>query len=364
MGGCLSNCCGDQDETKLIQHEVDQFIKQIRPLDLLVFRGGDFVSDLIADLQGDQIGHYDITHVEIVINKELCPGIGGSAKDDPSETLYSWGSTMSGKLNDGVNNAETDQAFFGVQIRDLRQLVKEYAQSSKSANIGVCHLLENPLDQREGEDVSQHQVRVEKVKEIMARLFEEHNGKKYNANPLALLSSIYPSLVDDNEAFKQLILSGGKQNEWLFCSELVAIVYQGLGIIDDQIKPSSVSPVELVHQGFFDDVTEVFCAPPKWFRKHSEIKSILSDEAKLEFTSQVVESCSSSSDSSSSDSSSLSYDQEEKGKCLKAFPNKGISNDPSEDESDEVGVFTDSTSTFSGIEIKSIDTTDTYLTIG
>src|SRR6185437_6998990 len=102
------------------------------------------ISEAIMKLEEYETGCGLISHVEVAITPEWCaeikvPNISKSlhrrykSRDSvtldqiigkPQDTLYAWTSTMSGELNDGVENAETDKSFFGVQLRLMSDLVE------------------------------------------------------------------------------------------------------------------------------------------------------------------------------------------------------------------------------------------------
>lgn len=231
---------------------IESFIGAIAPLDLLVFRGGDFVSKLIGTIQTKVTGTGEATHVGLAINRKVCPAL---RVDD--DDLYVWESTMSGSLNDGVLNAETGSATFGVQVRRLRDVITAYT-AADSADIGYAALINRPAPSQER----------------MIELYNKYNGRRYDANPLNLLGAAFPRLRRLRAALEKI-----GTDQWLFCSEFVASVYIDLGIIVDEsdgvidgriIDPKNVLPVDLLGadtEAPGEGLVQPIVHPPLWLKK-------------------------------------------------------------------------------------------------
>lgn len=260
--------------------QIDAFLEHVRPLDLLVFRGGDGVSTLITKLEEYKTGSGEISHVEVAITREWCPEIAPFAaktdsKDTP-QTLLSWGSTMSGPLNDGVYNAETGKSTFGVQVRVLKDLVREYLKSP-GANVGVCRLIDNPTVKKSTESHDDYLIRAAAVKDKITNAYKIYNGKQYDINPLALLGSIFPLLRPLRNTVDKILATFSDANNWLFCSELAAAIYICVGVITDQTDgvldgktpdPRDVLPVDFIGRdadsnGIVNPICEF---PPIWIK--------------------------------------------------------------------------------------------------
>lgn len=260
--------------------QISEFVAKVRPLDLLVFRGAEGVSNAITKLEKLETGSSAISHVEVAITREWCAKIKSiRAKTkiaDTDHTLFSWGSTMSGPLNDKVDNAETGGSTFGVQIRVLEDLVREYV-SSPGANVGVCRLLDNPTEKRRDETVEEYALRAKELKKKIAAAYDEYNGRQYDANPIALLGSLFPSLRPLRNATEEVLGKFSKANSWLFCSEFAAALYVYLGIINDETdgvvdgkapRPEDVVPVDFLgvdedKNGIVKPICEI---PPVWVK--------------------------------------------------------------------------------------------------
>lgn len=240
--------------------DIDNFIKRIEPLDLLVFRGADVVSNTIRVLQKMQNADDSFSHVEVAITREWCSKIKNIST--PLDTMYSWGSTLSGNLNDGVVNIETGKSKFGVQIRSLHDLVTAYIKTP-GANVGVCNLINNPTKRRNGESDVQYTSRCIILKRNIARAYKKYNSCYYEFNPTALLGALFPRLRFLRD-ITEILIDIEVVDKWLFCSEFVALIYIATGVIDSTVCAANVVPVDF--NGAETDVGGIglICGDAKW----------------------------------------------------------------------------------------------------
>ena len=107
----------------MYRHQQYSSIKNIIfPLDIILFRGTDGVSDLIRVVEQDVRGCGDFSHAGIIVTRELLPNL----TKLEAKKLYVMESTMSYPLplvSDGPPNILTGKGYFGVQIRDLSILL-------------------------------------------------------------------------------------------------------------------------------------------------------------------------------------------------------------------------------------------------
>jgi hypothetical protein len=260
------------------EEEVEAFCDNCRPLDLLVFQGAEPVSKLIRKLQKKQMGFGDISHVEVVITPKWCTEIKSLHKFEqfkneaikPHENyLLSWGSELSGKLNDGVYDAETGGVTFGVQIRDLKDLVRKYASNPK-ANVGICRLLNNPTETTTDPD---------KLKREITAAYLKYKDAKYDYNPFNLLAALYPQLRKYRKEVNKIIdkIRGHKKDRFLFCSEFAASLYVDVGVLNDESdgeldgdhpNPENVLPQDfLVGDQDEHGIKVAITEPPIWLKK-------------------------------------------------------------------------------------------------
>lgn len=265
--------------------DIREFLKHVRPLDLLVFRGTEVFSKTIRIAEALATGSGEISHVEMCITRELCPSIAPLRVKTSSpvdlRTLLSWGSTASGPLNDGVKSAETGKSHFGVQVRVLYDLIRNYL-ASPGGNVGVCRLHENPALQRPREPLDAYLARRADLVAALQRAYADYNGATYNANILALLSALFPQLRGIHGASSAITAKFFGMNKWLFCSEFVATVYIHIGVITDEtdgaadgkvLDPAHVVPVDFI--GFDTDsngLTNSICDKPVWAKQNTSAK--------------------------------------------------------------------------------------------
>lgn len=257
MGSCFS-------KERIVSKPGIRFIDikdQIKPLDLITFRGAEFVSDAIALVEKIRLGVGNWTHVGIVITTDVIPienGIKGR--------LYVWESTMSGCLGDGVNNTESKKWHFGVQIRDLEEVIDKYDNNSKT-KIGWCKVLHNPLDDQE---------KAQQTKEILTKIHTDLSGAMYDYNFCNLFSSMICTCTEQRRAIF------GRSNKY-FCSELAAMIYKSVGIITENIDPVKIAPEELLDAPKNDDIKEhiVKCPPVLITRDWTNGKTLTVDINKV-----------------------------------------------------------------------------------
>jgi hypothetical protein len=261
---------------------IEDFLSMVRPLDLIVFRGRDEVSHLIRGLEAATTGNGEVSHCELAITMEWCSRIKPLDKFEiKPHQLLSWGSTMSGSLNDGAVNIETGAGTFGVQFRDLEGLVRHYL-AKPNVNVGLCRLLDNPTCQRQGETPEAYYERSLVLKRQLCIAYDKHNGRVYNANPLALLGAMFPQVRRVRDGANEVISRFIDVNKWLFCSELVATVYIEAGIIDDKtdgiedgrvLDPADILPVDFLGvDADKNGIRNAICeASPVWIKTRVEL---------------------------------------------------------------------------------------------
>ena len=220
-----------------------------RPLDLILFKGGDLVSDAIRFLEGRCLRHTSrikleegvrsFSHVGLVVTREIL--------DDERlerDKLYVWESTMSGPLSDGVKNVN-DESFLGVQIRDLDEVVKAYL-SDEDAKIAFAPLID-PVD-------------CEALRHRFTRFVRKHDGTRYDANFASLFGSIYPALRPLRNLTEKIF----RTKKWLFCSELAALTYKKMGIFPPDCDPRDCVPMDFL--GFDEDRLPIVVKEPIYIK--------------------------------------------------------------------------------------------------
>lgn len=220
-----------------------EFLDTIEPFDLLVFKSTGVSAAIIALESISRGVTAECSHVEIAITRGIFPDI---TADVDRHELLSWGSTLSGDLNDGVLDAETDAVTFGVQVRKLVPLVKYYSATTGHA-VGVCKLT----------PAARARLAVDPA------LYKKYHDVKYPTRPSHFFSALCsPDYVDESETTTTPVM---------FCSEFVANLYTDIGVIIDEsdgrvdgkiISADDVLPVDLSGQsGLLIGVVD----PPIWF---------------------------------------------------------------------------------------------------
>lgn len=251
----MGNCFKKQYKYKQVIYE--DVKTDIKPFDLIVFRGTGIISDTIRLLEGIQFGNDEWTHVGVIITTDIIP-----IKNGLPNKLYIWESVASVCLpiGDGVKSVETKEGFIGVQIRDLEQVININYDIGVDTMIGWCKLENNPIMKKLDENNVEYHTRVERIKTVMRCFYEENNGTPFPLNPIYMLPSLFPELEKLRVLFK---------NKGMFCSQFATSLYLSLGLIDKKINPADITPVEILGIHF----PKIFKLPPIVFKKN-EIKQL------------------------------------------------------------------------------------------
>lgn len=224
-------------------------VQQFTPLDLILFRGSDYISDAISILEQKVLGDGDFSHDAILVNSDLLPTV---PQLIPGR-WYIWESTMSATsgilsdFTDGQPNVETNTGKFGVQIRDFEQVVTAYTQGG--GKVAWAKLLNNPWLGSNRPNLVQTICNVNTI----------YGTRTYDANCFDLFGVIFPCMRKPRDVFDSILYDGhlilttlhvesSDPNNpgmvgWQFCSELVARVYQASGLINPKLDPRNFAPV-------------------------------------------------------------------------------------------------------------------------
>jgi hypothetical protein len=211
----------------------------VQTFDLILFRGGDFVSGVIAEVEEAYVGVKDFTHVGIAIrardfdaSSELWrPG---------DDTLYIFESTASGKMVDGVPAITDGRGHLGAQVRDMARVAKHYDIKS------VTRMAWMPLQDSFRDKISPH---------VIDDIVNSYMYTAYNASCIGLTAAASPLVRNIRDcwlfrkirsAFCKYCCCGARPNTWLFCSEMVAQIYKDIGVFPDSVVPADVMPVDFL----------------------------------------------------------------------------------------------------------------------
>ena len=209
------------EATKLIYGRPYADYKQhIKPLDIILFRGGDLASSTIRYIEKKRDGRGDFSHSGIIVTTDVL-----DHPDMKPGRLYILESTVTGWLGCGVKNIE-GKAAFCVQITDFSKLVEAY-DSQKLTGLAVFHLdAPLPVD----------------VKPKLQAFWEGIRGRSYQFDILSLLTCAFPFLRGDRRQIEEIF--GGKN--WVFCSQLVCMALQAVGVVSSAIDPKDIMPVDFL----------------------------------------------------------------------------------------------------------------------
>lgn len=200
---------------------------ELKTGDLILFRGGEFVSNYISKIEKYMCGNGEYTHTGIIIMSDSFP-IGSPYRftnkngEDYTIIPYVFESTQSGFLGDNVNNT-LGNSFLGCQLRKFDEVIENYDRDLNT-KIAWCKLKE---DKRNKIDNN-----------LLFEIFNKYNNVRYALSIIDLLTAAYPKIrwLRKIKFFKR---------KWQFCSQLVANIYLELGILNN-INPSNVLPCDFL----------------------------------------------------------------------------------------------------------------------
>lgn len=233
----------------------DNICGNIRPFDLIAFRGGDVISDLISTLESYRLGLGTFSHVGMAVTSEILSFYNKNGEKiylSPGR-IYVFESTISYNVPD----ITTGRGKLGVQIRDLEEVIPSYI-TSENTHVAWCKLLHNPFDRIDNESDISLNARRNIISERFQELFFQYEGCMYEMDLISLLGGMFPSIrgartIRDkiyNKLYSVLYFCGITKKEnigpagWQFCSELVANIYQSFDIIPDTCNPKDVLPID------------------------------------------------------------------------------------------------------------------------
>ena len=228
----------------------------LRTYDLLLFRGTDAVSNIIARIEAHEDGKKkvkqvaDFTHVGVVIRGEDLLPI-----KDPSEekwlkadAVYVLESTMSGDLADGCMDVH-GETHLGCQLRNLDEVVEHYDKRPK-ARLAWCSIMDRS--------------KLSPAKETVRAEYEKYRGYSYDLSVIDLAACAFKPIrhIRDNTVFEHLrdavcrfmygkhrADNAGDDNivsKWQFCSEMAANIYKDIGLFPSTVNPSNAMPADFV----------------------------------------------------------------------------------------------------------------------
>ena len=179
---------------------------------VVFFSSKDFVSRSIRNLEKiwfrkrkNIFSHVGLLFHESILDKQskmkICK--------PPKESFLVLESTLSGPLNDNVKNT-CNRVKFGVQVRRFSDLIKSYRESK--GKIAVCKIKN-----------------LHSKGDIFNQTLKEYLDKRYEMILTNLLTVHFP--------IHSPVYKGS-----VFCSELVCLILQRLGLISKELIPKKISP--------------------------------------------------------------------------------------------------------------------------
>jgi len=248
----------------------DELATKAQPGDLLLFKGNDFISKTVCMIE---MLETDVTnsstcsicsHVGIVVNAEALPNV----KQLKPDRLYILESTCTlPYISAQIPDERLHKCRMGVQIRDLELVIKSYLKV-ENACVFWCKLQDNPWETSRDDMIAK-----------IDHLVQEIGYRPYEYRIINLLASVFPFLRSTRMTFDVMVsdvyhilstlhLANDKtpkdiEEQTLFCSQLVSMFYQRLGLLNLQIDPADIIPVDYIHprDERMDDLVKKFEQP-------------------------------------------------------------------------------------------------------
>jgi hypothetical protein len=252
----LNISCGDESsksfemnleqiyEWDFTQNILESILESIRPFDLILFSGKNFLSKTIRLVEKEKLGLGTISHVGLVVTKDVLPHI----KELKEDKLYIWESTSSKNKFVEQNKDIYGEYRFGVQIRELEQVIESYLKYQGRVFWGK--LKDNPWRCKKIISYREQYLRRKNIVSIMKDIEKKYGNSSFNLNIIDLAASIFPIFRPIRSLKKKIgkWIKRKKKNEYvpLFCSEFVAIIYKSLNMLDKDIEPSNFVPVDFL----------------------------------------------------------------------------------------------------------------------
>ena len=234
----------------------------ISPLDLILFRGVDKISETILLCEKIAEKNDKYSHIGIVINSEVLPMI----PELKAGVLYIWESTVADKTD--PPDVETHKPRHGVQIRPLTDVILSYADSERDCEIDLGVLKDNPWKLPENRPMIIH---------AFDEIHKKIGHRTYEYSPLNLLAAAFTYfrtprdivdtlIIDTYEILNMMGYKGKRDTKkdipstppvppvppnvpiagWFFCSELVALLYKSINVLPPTVNPENITPVDLL----------------------------------------------------------------------------------------------------------------------
>lgn len=211
----------------------DEWEKNLRPCDLLLFSVKASSSNCIRLIENIHLkkDNSTWTHAGVV-----CPQHFITFKNMKQEDSYVLESLVSGF--DGIMNIETNKMHSGLQIRNLKDVVKMVVDDG---GLVACFRLKKEIfqypvtdERRMSEEQLQSYVENHEYTELVRSYWNDFKNTTYDfCNVTRAVGFFIPCLVSN------------VREKRLFCSEAVVRLYQRMRLIDENMDSELISPEEL-----------------------------------------------------------------------------------------------------------------------
>jgi hypothetical protein len=242
--------------------DLDAFMDMLNPLDIILVQGTSPFSKLIQSGSSVMRGNGQFSHCGMVINKDICPSI-----NVPDNRLLFLESSVN--IYDETLDIETGEFSLGTQIRDLRLVLKECLKNG--IGIASCPLKNNPYLEAKTED--DKKIIRDAISNIHKNYFVERKSL-YELNIFSLLGTIFPSVRQTRDNVDKIFSFVTENHPWMFCTEIICLIYQNIGIVEKNIDIQAYLPVDFVHPGKDNILHSIMKLPPV-FLKEINTRSIV-----------------------------------------------------------------------------------------
>ena len=226
-------CCCTVD----ISNKYEKKNVEIEPFDLIFLRGNGPISAGISYLQCKLLGNGDWSHVGIAITKKWIPSIRVSSENELLMFESGLSKDNAGTGSESVKDVETKKGQLGVQLKSLDELLQFTAPGRE---IGVAKLINNPIKKRDNESEGEYEERMKNLREKMIALHKRFQGRIYQVNCCHLLNAFCPYACCGCMKNCCAVAAGG-----VFCSELVAIILQEIGVMPKNFSADEILPMDI-----------------------------------------------------------------------------------------------------------------------
>lgn len=231
---------------KPTEADINNFINQLVPFDLLLFQGNFAFSKLISN--GSKIirDNGQFSHVGLVMTQELLP------QELLSQEFQSYNLNTRELLiievtvskSENPVNLVTGKPSLGAQIRILKDVIDEMLEND--CGVAACHLKENPYLKAK---LNNDDILLQNIKDIVKQEYEEffiRDQTTFDPNIFSLLGTIFPLLRPIRDTIDGIHSWIHKNHPWIFCAEFVCITYKHLGLIPQDTDEQEYLPVDFV----------------------------------------------------------------------------------------------------------------------